>query len=75
MFLTIPTATFGSTRALEKSHGSDTSMFREFSKRRNDDNHQLEYRVGTSSLIRSLEIPALSGFLCYLGNLQRDTHR
>src|SRR4029077_13736071 len=26
VFLTTPTATFGSTRALEKSHGTDTSM-------------------------------------------------
>jgi hypothetical protein len=42
VFLTTPTATFGSTRALEQSDGTDTSMFREFPKRRNDDNHQLE---------------------------------
>ena len=51
-------------------------MFREFSKRRNDDNHQLE--VPTRHLKSDLdfeEIPRLSGFDCYLGNLQRNAHR
>jgi hypothetical protein len=35
----------------------------------------LRRRLGASSLIWISEIPALSGFDCYLRNLQRDTHR
>jgi hypothetical protein len=58
-----PTATFGSTRASEKSEQNETIT-------------SLRCRLGTSSLIWiSRNLACLSGCDCCLGNLQRNAHR
>ena len=57
MFLTTPTATFGSTRALEKSHGTDTSMFKN-SRNVEMTITSLRCLIGTSSLIWGSRNPA-----------------
>jgi hypothetical protein len=73
--MSIPTATFV-RRVLQRNQSEQhTSMFKNSRNVEMTTITSLRCRLGTSSLIWISRNPVLSGFLCYLGNLQRDTHR